>query len=306
MPVIADQIEKLDVPNAVKQGLAQVAASALGAAVGGTAGAAAAVNTEANNRQLHQDEKDLIAKKANGDKAEQERLTQAACYAVKCWSQNPEGSKEYNANFVDVMTAYSLKDELAWINTQQTKGQFVYSMMNEATDRLQSTHIPVIKDGIKVATGWLTATGGSALCGTAIGCVPGAPMTAFGSSTMIEGGSGLYNAYNGSAAPGVNPLRNQFNQANPTWGNTVYDGLNLAFTVMAMGAPVPLKVGVSDGINRTESLFGTTVSRFNNATLNPFTNMPLPYGVTQSILLYGAGSQGVTVINDVRKAGGNK
>lgn len=255
---------------------------------------------------MHQDEKDLIAKKANGDKAEQERLTQAACYAVKCWSQYPEGSKEYNANFVDVMTAYSLKDELAWINTQQTKGQFVYSMMNEATDRLQSTHIPVIKDGIKVATGWLTATGGLALCGTGAGCVPGSLMTAFGSSTMIEGGSGLYNAYKGSAAPGVNPLRYQFNQVNPTWGNTVYDGLNFAATLIAMGVKVQLNVGVSDGINRTESLFGATASRFNNATLNPLTNTPFPYGVTQGILLYGAGSQGVTLINDVRKANGNK
>ncbi|WP_221197079.1 hemagglutinin repeat-containing protein [Herbaspirillum sp. Sphag1AN] len=306
MTAITEQLGKTDLPEVLKQGLAQIAAGAIGAAAGGNAGMAAAVNVEANNRQLHQSEKDLIAKKANGDKDKEARLTQAACYAVKCWSQYPEGSKEYNANFVDVMTAYSLKDETAWINEQQTKGQFVYSMMNEATDRLQSTHIPVIKDGVKVATGWLTATGGLALCGSGLGCVAGGPMTAFGGSAMIEGGSGLYNAYNGSAAPGVNPLRNQFNQFFPVWGNATYDGLNFLATFMAMGVQVPLKVGISDGINRTESLFGVTVSGFRNATLNPLTKLPLPYGTTQAILLYGTGSQGATLINDVRKASGSK
>ncbi|WP_034301280.1 hemagglutinin repeat-containing protein [Herbaspirillum sp. RV1423] len=64
MPAIAAQIDKLDAPNAVKQALAQVAAAALGAAVGGTQGMASAVNVEANNRQLHQTEKELARKLA--------------------------------------------------------------------------------------------------------------------------------------------------------------------------------------------------------------------------------------------------
>jgi filamentous hemagglutinin len=143
-------------------------------------------------------------------------------------------------------------------------------------------------------------------CGTGPGCIAGGPMTVFGSSTMIEGGSGLYNAYNGSSTPGINPLRNGFNQIMPTWGNTVYDGLNLTASIIAMGVQVPLKVGVTDGINRTESIFGATVPRFNNATLNPLTKMSLPYGVTQGTLLYGAGSQGAAFINDIRKAGESK
>src|SRR5450830_581111 len=73
MPVIAEQIDKMDLPNGVKQGLAQVAAGALGVAVGGTAGVAASVNTEANNRQLHEDDKakektlaKQLADKSNG------------------------------------------------------------------------------------------------------------------------------------------------------------------------------------------------------------------------------------------------
>src|SRR5450830_1271890 len=65
MPVIAEQIDKMDLPNGLKQGLTQVAAGALGATVGGTAGVAASVNTEANNRQLHQTEIDMIKKNAS-------------------------------------------------------------------------------------------------------------------------------------------------------------------------------------------------------------------------------------------------
>ena len=64
MPAIAAQIDKLDAPNAIKQALAQVAAGVIGATVGGTAGLASAVNVEANNRQLHQTEKELAQKLA--------------------------------------------------------------------------------------------------------------------------------------------------------------------------------------------------------------------------------------------------
>src|SRR5450830_129242 len=64
MPIIAEQIDKMDLPNGVKQGLTQVAAGALGVAVGGTAGVAASVNTEANNRQLHQSERDFAKENA--------------------------------------------------------------------------------------------------------------------------------------------------------------------------------------------------------------------------------------------------
>ena len=63
MKAIGDEIKKLDLPKAVEQGLAQVTAAAIGAAVGGGAGAAAAVNVEANNRQLHPSEVEWIEDK---------------------------------------------------------------------------------------------------------------------------------------------------------------------------------------------------------------------------------------------------
>ncbi|RXZ36330.1 filamentous hemagglutinin N-terminal domain-containing protein [Oxalobacteraceae bacterium CAVE-383] len=60
MKAIGDAINEMDLPKGIKQGLAQVVATAVGAAVGGGVGAMAAVNVEANNRQLHPDEIEWI------------------------------------------------------------------------------------------------------------------------------------------------------------------------------------------------------------------------------------------------------
>jgi filamentous hemagglutinin len=75
-----------------------VLAGAGGALVGGGTGAFTAANADLYNRQLHPDEKKAIADKANGDQAEADKLTRAACYAVKCWAEYAPGSTEYNAN----------------------------------------------------------------------------------------------------------------------------------------------------------------------------------------------------------------
>ena len=52
------------------------------------------------NRQLHQSEKDAIHTAANGDKAEEDKLTKAACYAVQCWAEFPPNSTAYYDNYV--------------------------------------------------------------------------------------------------------------------------------------------------------------------------------------------------------------
>lgn len=254
---------------------------------------------------MHQSEKDLIAKKANGNKDEEKRLTQAACYEVKCWEQYPEGSQEREINYVGVMDAYTLKDELTWIKLQQTEGQFGYSAMDSITDRMLSEDIPVAKNVGKVATGGLTAYVGATICGTTgIGCLAGGGwMIGAGTSTAIDGGTGLYNQYNGRGTTGIDPLRHGFNQVLPQgWGDIAYDGMNLVFSIGALKAHVPLKVGASDGINRTSSLFGVKVPRVGNATLNPLTGMPLPYGITQGTLLFGIGSNGLEVINQIHNS----
>ncbi|HEY4317198.1 MAG TPA: hemagglutinin repeat-containing protein [Herbaspirillum sp.] len=64
MPKLNEMIDQLDVPNVVKQGLSQVTAGALGAVIGGMADLAGSLNVEANNRQLHHSEAEMIEKNA--------------------------------------------------------------------------------------------------------------------------------------------------------------------------------------------------------------------------------------------------
>lgn len=297
----------MDAPNAVKQALAQVAAGVIGAAVGGTAGLASAVNVEANNRQLHTSEKELIAKKANGNKNVEERLTKAACYAVQCWAEYPENSKERAANYVSVMDAYTLKDELAWVQTQQQRGQFVYSSGQQIIDYLKKdvneNVLPALGNSLKVATGGLSTAAGYSICATtAIGCVAGAPILMFGTSNITEGVSGLYNQYQGVSSSGYNPLKYGFNQMLPgQWGNTMYSGLDLLFSVLAMNARVPLNVGMADGLGRPTSMFGVTVPKINNPMLFPFTKLPLPAGTGGVVMAGGTAVKGGVFVNEVSK-----
>ncbi|WP_143281693.1 hypothetical protein [Caballeronia cordobensis] len=80
--------------------------------------------------------------------------------------------------------------------------------------------------------------------------------------------------------------------------------MNLVAAALALKAPVPLKMGTADGLNRSGSMFDVTVPRINNNTLIPVTGQAAPYGTTQAILLSGVDTKGITVINDVRNAGG--
>lgn len=154
--------------------------------------------------------------------------------------------------------------------------------------------------------GGVTAKTGAALCANAVGCVPGGFMVAFGLSDAYEGADGLFARYEGKNRSGINPLRYGINQINPSWGDTAYDGLNLMASVAALRVSVPLKIGNLEGMNRPKSMFGVSVPNIRNQTLIPFINRPAPYGTTQSILLFGAGSKTVTVVNDINKTGEEK
>jgi filamentous hemagglutinin len=87
------------------------------------------------------------------------------------------------------------------------------------------------------------------------------------------------------------------------WGDTAYDALNFGVSALALRAHVPLKIGVADGLNRPTSMFGVSVPRIDNPTLNPLTKKPLPADVSQGWLWLGVGSKGAEVINDVRQPG---
>ncbi|KVL01891.1 hemagglutinin repeat-containing protein [Burkholderia cepacia] len=296
----------------MNQALGNIVANALatgaGVAVGGESGAFSGYNVDRFNRQLHDNEKKAIAEKAGKDKAEQEKLTRAACYAVKCWAEYPEGSAERNKNFVSEVEVASLGPELDWVNRQKEAGLFDYTPMQKVGDALKNDPVGVAKDTAKVVVGGMTVKTGAGLCASGLGCaLGGGGMIVFGLGDMAEGTDGLYNRYNGTSSPGVNPVRYGFNEALPAgWGNVVYDGLNLVAAIAALKAPVPLKMGNADGLNRPGSMFDVTVPRINNNTLIPFINQAAPYGTTQGILLFGVGSKGATVINDVHRAGEQK
>ncbi|WP_322063506.1 hemagglutinin repeat-containing protein, partial [Paraburkholderia tropica] len=298
-----------DVNTALGNIVANAIATGAGGAIGGNAGAVSGYNVDRFNRQLHPEEKQKIAKQANGDKAEEKKLTQAACYAVKCWAEYPQGSDQYNANYVSQLEASQLGPELQWVNNQKEAGLFNYTPTQKIADMVQSDPLGTAKDAAKVVTGGLTVKTGVGICATTgAGCaLGGGGMIAFGASDIAEGADGLYNRYNGISSPGVNPLRWGFNQVLPAgWGNVAYDGANVIFAVGALTAHTPLKMGTADGLNRSGSMFDVTVPRINNNTLIPFTGQVAPYGVNQGILIFGVGSKGAAVINDIRNSGGKK
>ncbi|WP_186451738.1 hemagglutinin repeat-containing protein [Burkholderia stabilis] len=295
----------------MNQALGNIVVNALatgaGAAVGGESGAFSGYNVDRFNRQLHPDEKKAIQDKANGDKDEEKRLTRAACYAVKCWAEYPAGSDERTKNFVSEVEVASLTKELDWVNQQKSSGLFEYTALQKGGDAIKNDPVGVAKDAVKVALGSVTTKTGVGFCTTGLGCAAGVPMIVFGTSEIAEGADGLYNRYNGINVPGTNALRDQFNQTlSGYWGPIAYDGLSLAASLAALYAPVPLKMGVADGLNRPNSIFGVMVPRINNKTLIPFVNQALPYGATQGMLLFGVGAKGMSVINDIQGSGGKK
>ncbi len=127
------------VAKGVAANVSGLAAAGIGGAAGGATGAGAALSVDANNRQLHFDEKQRITVKANGDKKAEERLTKAACYEVKCWAQFPEGSSLYQQYFVSDVEVAGLSPELAWVRGQNAAGAFVYSPFQKFTDGVAAT-----------------------------------------------------------------------------------------------------------------------------------------------------------------------
>ena len=128
-----------EIAKGVAANVSGITAAGLGGVVGGTTGAGTALAVDANNRQLHFDEKQRIAIKANGDKKLEERLTKAACYEVKCWAQFPEGTPLYKLNYVSNSEAGDLGQELAWVRDQKASDAFIYTPFEKFTDKVAAT-----------------------------------------------------------------------------------------------------------------------------------------------------------------------
>ncbi|QDX22357.1 hypothetical protein FP568_14600 [Pandoraea pnomenusa] len=306
---LSDNIQKAhptgnaDIDQALAQIVATGVGTAVGAAVGGSSGAFTAYNVDRFNRQLHSDEKKAIADKANGDKAAQDRLTRAACYAVQCWAQFPIGSDEYNASFVSQGALIGLQAELDWVKSQQKDGRFVYSLSDNALDSAKSIAVPIAKNGVKVVTGGMAVAGGLTACSSLVGCTLGGPAAVFGGSEAIEGFNGLYRLATGSGSAGFNPVRDFLVTNLPVgWGNIAYDVGALGANMLTLGIRMPYNIGFTDGVNRSKSIFGVTTSKWDNPMLNPLTKQQLPSYVGQGMLTYGIGSKGVKIFNDSQES----
>ncbi len=283
-------------------------AAGLGAAAGNTAGAATALNADVNNRQLSQEEKIAIKRAAKGDKAKEDRLTKAACFAVKCWAEFPEGSFARDRSYVSILEVSD--EDFAWVKSQQSSTKlFNYPVLTAANDNIKSGGgvRPLIGNGLKAVGGYLTAATGNTICYTGAACLPiGLPLISFGSSEMTEGATGVYNQLTGTGSQGYNPIRNAFNTVSPVWGDTAYDGGYLLLSTLSLGARVPLNVGPSDGIKRSDSIFGFTTPKFYNRTTIPIVNKILPLNASQGAMVYGVGSKVPAIVEDVNKAKDSK
>jgi filamentous hemagglutinin len=131
-------------------------------------------------------------------------------------------------------------------------------------------------------------------------------MVVSGANDVVTGISGIYNRYNGIPEPGTNPLQMAFNYASPTWGNTLYDVASLGVGIAALTAPVPLKMGWSDGLNRPGSMFNVTVPKFGSTSTIPLVNWVIPGNANAAIQTINVGTKGAGVINDLREAGKQK
>ena len=177
--------------------------------LGGGRGPATALTVDANNRQLHETEKSAIQRAAMGSKEKEEKLTKAACYAVKCWADYPVGSPERDQNFVSPLEVAGLSAEIAWVKAQKSASDlFGYGEVAAAMDSFKAGPLQPIKNAAKLVGGSLASATGASICSTTgVGCVVGGPLAVFGASEAVEGGTGLYNQVAGNTPGSFNPLR---------------------------------------------------------------------------------------------------
>lgn len=128
---------------------------------------------------------------------------------------------------------------------------------------------------VKVVGGVVGVKAGAVLCGGTfgLGCVIGVLMVTIGASESVQGGTMFWDAIHGIKSSGVNPVRNL---ATDLMGekaeNIAYDGTALVASVSSLAVKVPVVLGTADGMNRVNSIFGTTTTVWNSAKYVPVVN----------------------------------
>jgi hypothetical protein len=191
---------------------AKVMSAASGVLVGGGGDNVAAVNianttgtnAAANNRLLHDSEKQRIKDLAKGDPQKEARLTAAACALAKCYAQYPQDSTNYNAlkDMADAGSSDAMATERQQLQAQQ--GLFLYSTQGlfsdkniDAAKQLNNTYQvttralgtgQAVLGGLGVAGSVATAP---VSCATGIGCVANASVAAISADAALAGAKQL-------------------------------------------------------------------------------------------------------------------
>ena len=296
MPTIAEALSKNDIKGVDQDAMAALIAAGVGAVVGsgsGTAGAAVAggnaISVDVYNRAAHEDE--LAAIKAEAQKGDftEENLKKAVCFSIKCWAHLDRGSKEYQEAYLTEADMVGLSNELEWADAQRDRGLFTYSVVDSVLDFGTRDAVPVGRDVGAIGSGAVSVAAGYTLCASVIGCGFGIPMGAFGLGNITEGGTSVYNHFNNEKG-GYNPVKEVFNEIPGGYGPLIYSGADFALSLGAGFVKVPLRLGLKDGLNRKDSMFGVTVHGFDN---NKFTlGKKLPYGAALGSYLNGVAGKG--------------
>ncbi|WP_256659119.1 hemagglutinin repeat-containing protein [Pseudomonas sp. R4-39-08] len=307
MPSIADALGKNGIKGVDQDAMAALIAAGAGAVVGsgsGTSGAVVAggnaMSVDVYNRAAHETEMAAIKAEAQKGDFTEANLRKALCYVIQCWAQLDRGTQEYHDAVLTEADMVGLSNELAWADAQKDKGLFNYSFTDSVKDWGTRDVIPLAGSATSLVSGGISVGSGGVLCATAAGCVFGAPMMTFGAGNMWEGGSGVWNHYTG-LNDNSNPVRAAFDLIPGGYGPTVYSGADLAFSVGAGFVKVPLKLGLADGLNRSKSMFGVTVRKFDNNQFYFWTGKPIRYGSAAAVYLKSVGEKGYTFYEEASR-----
>ena len=174
--------------------LKSAAVTMAGAAAGSTGGAAAAFNADANNRQLHPNEKERIKALAGADVERAKNLAAAACYLVRCSAEFAPGTVEFLVATQLERTGASRIDEIALLKQQldPTGPMFGYTYWDRTKDSFSyaNNRFGVLRNG--GALGQVIVGGAGAGVGatmTAIGSAGCAPTAGGGCVIAVLGGA---------------------------------------------------------------------------------------------------------------------
>ncbi|WP_236066380.1 filamentous hemagglutinin N-terminal domain-containing protein [Pseudomonas alliivorans] len=254
-------------------------------------------NATLYNRQSHEDEEMAKSDEVKKGGFTKENLDKASCYVIKCWAQYDRASSEYRDNIIKESDVAGLGNELMWVEAQQEKGLFNYSFVDAAKDLATRDVIPLGAETGSVVTGGLSMASGYTLCGSGVGCVFGAPMAAFGAGNVVEGGTGIYNHFYGGGN-GYNPVKEAFSLLPGNLGGIAYSSADFALSLGAGLVKVPLKMGLTDGLNRPKSMFGVMVSGVDNNFFLPAVG-GTPYGTAMGMYFYTLAGKGNSVYKEV-------